>query len=190
MRLQNGGPRERLAAQRAAERALASVHPAVVLHMVAQFERLAAELALERTIACMRRQVADQRTHVWKRFAAEFAHCAGRLGRSRLQRRLLRIQRLRQLDQRCPQRTPFAEWRHATGAVTAASLMRSARDNCAGRRQGAGRCADDRCCAPNGARMVRRHERRPVRRRRSWRSRLTLFAVFQRFEAVREDVSR
>jgi len=48
-------PREGLATQRTPEWPLASVHAAMVLHVVAQLKRLAAELALERSVSGMRR---------------------------------------------------------------------------------------------------------------------------------------
>lgn len=73
MRLQYGAPRERLAAEGAPEGPLAGVHPAVVLHVVAQLERLAAELALERPVAGVHGQVGDQRADVRERLAAELA---------------------------------------------------------------------------------------------------------------------
>ena len=53
--LEYGRPREGLAAQRTPERPFPGVHPAMVLHVVAQLEGLAAELALERPVTCVRR---------------------------------------------------------------------------------------------------------------------------------------
>ena len=50
VRFQNGRTRERLAAQMTRKRALPGVHPAVVLHVVTQFERLAAIVAPERPL--------------------------------------------------------------------------------------------------------------------------------------------
>lgn len=71
--LKDGRPREGLAAQCTAEGSLARVYPAVVLHVVAQFERLAAKLALERAVARVRRQVSNQTANVRKGLAAKFA---------------------------------------------------------------------------------------------------------------------
>lgn len=113
VRLEYGGPGERLAAQRAPERPLARVHATVVLHVVPQLERFAAELALERPVAGVRGQVAHQRGHVRERFAAKLAqraapatavvhrrpdHVVVALGRQRQARRRRRVRRRRLLQ--------------------------------------------------------------------------------------------
>jgi hypothetical protein len=66
-------PGEGLPAEAAPERSLARVHPAVVLHVVAQLEGLAAELALEGAVARVHRQMGDQAAHVREALAAELA---------------------------------------------------------------------------------------------------------------------
>lgn len=73
VRLEDGGARERLPAQGAAEGPLPRVHPAVVLHVVAQLERFAAVLALKGSVPCVCGQVRDQRADVWERLAAKLA---------------------------------------------------------------------------------------------------------------------
>lgn len=74
-------PREGLAAEAAPEGPLARVHPAVVLHVVAQLEGLAAELALEGPVAGVGGQVAYERAHVGEALAAELAEDDPRAGR-------------------------------------------------------------------------------------------------------------
>lgn len=73
VRLEDGRPRKRLAAQTAPERPLPSMHSTVVLHVMAQLEGLPTKLALKGPIPGVGGQVSNKGGHIRERFTTELA---------------------------------------------------------------------------------------------------------------------
>lgn len=87
VRLQDRRTGERLATHPAAKRALACMHPTVVLHVMPQLERLTAELTLERPVSGVHGQMGDERRHVGETFATELTqHNIALVGGGRIPR--------------------------------------------------------------------------------------------------------